>query len=432
MSLDLVFYGDDFTGSTDALEVLARSGIDTVLFLAQPDAPTLASFSRCRAIGLAGASRSQSPAWMDEHLGPAFAWMKSLGARLNHYKVCSTFDSSPGIGSIGHAIELGIREFAVPFVPLLVGAPALRRYVVFGNLFATANGETYRIDRHPTMSRHPVTPMDEGDLRLHLGRQTAKQIGLIDLLALEGGYGAARLSDVLRAGAEIALFDTLGANSLAQAGDLLWNRSPVPQAFVAGSSGVEYALTAFWRSERLTGAGQGAGIQPRLAVLSGSCSPGTAEQIRWAGAHGYTLIKLDPAALAAENGHAAESARALEEAAAAAAQARNIVLYSAASPEDRAPLDAPGRERLARRSGAILDTLLTRTGIGRVVIAGGDTSSHAGPALNLSALTFLAPLAPGAPLCRASSPDPARDGLEIVFKGGQCGGPDFFEQVRKG
>jgi uncharacterized protein YgbK (DUF1537 family) len=39
-------------------------------------------------------------------------------------------------------------------------------------------------------------------------------------------------------------------------------------------------------------------------------------------------------------------------------------------------------------------------------------------------------LAPGAPLCRSWSPDPRRDGLEIVFKGGQCGGSDFFLQVR--
>lgn len=430
MSLDLAFYGDDFTGSTDALEVLARAGIETVLFLEQPDGAALAGFRHCRAIGLAGASRSQSPAWMDEHLAPVFTWMKSLGARLNHYKVCSTFDSSPTIGNIGRAIELGMREFAVPFVPLLAGAPALRRYVVFGNLFATANGETFRIDRHPTMSRHPVTPMDEGDLRLHLSRQTSKRIGLVDLLALEAGQGAARLAEVVEAGSEIALFDTLSQASLVQAGDALWNRSPKPQAFVAGSSGVEYALTAHWNA--VGQASACAGLQPRIAVLSGSCSPGTAEQIRWAGANGYTLIKLDAAALAMETGYDRESMRALAAATAAADHGSSVILYSAASPGDRLPLDAAARERLARRSGAILDELLTRSGIRRVVIAGGDTSSHAGPALQLAALTFLAPLAPGAPLCRASSPIPARNGLEIVFKGGQCGGPDFFEQVRKG
>ena len=60
-----------------------------------------------RAIGLAGSSRSETPAWMDEHLTPAFAWLKSLDAGVCHYKVCSTFDSSPEIGSIGRAIDIG-------------------------------------------------------------------------------------------------------------------------------------------------------------------------------------------------------------------------------------------------------------------------------------------------------------------------------------
>ena len=32
----LAFYGDDFTGSTDALDFLSRAGIRTVLFLDNP------------------------------------------------------------------------------------------------------------------------------------------------------------------------------------------------------------------------------------------------------------------------------------------------------------------------------------------------------------------------------------------------------------
>ncbi|MGO8249179.1 hypothetical protein ACC809_36725, partial [Rhizobium johnstonii] len=37
-----------------------------------------------------------------------------------------------------------------------------------GNLFAAYQGRIFRIDRHPVMSRHPVTPMDEADLAVHL------------------------------------------------------------------------------------------------------------------------------------------------------------------------------------------------------------------------------------------------------------------------
>src|SRR4051812_24543817 len=101
------YYGDDFTGSTDVMEALASNGIPTVLFLSIPDQAMLDRFQDCRAVGIAGTSRSESPAWMKEHLDPAFQWLKGLQAKICHYKVCSTFDSAPDVGNIGTAIEIG-------------------------------------------------------------------------------------------------------------------------------------------------------------------------------------------------------------------------------------------------------------------------------------------------------------------------------------
>ncbi|EQD61121.1 hypothetical protein B1A_09823, partial [mine drainage metagenome] len=69
----------------------------------------------------------------------------------------------------------------------------------------------------------------------------------------------------------------------------------------------------------------------------------------------------------------------------------------------------------------------------RVLLAGGDTSSHAVAQLGLSALTWAASLEPGAPLCRAHAERHSRhDGLELVLKGGQVGSEGFFERVRLG
>src|SRR6185295_9525034 len=115
---------------------------------------------------------------MEAILRPALNALQNLGAPHVHYKVCSTFDSSPKIGSIGRVIDVAVEIFKGPFVPLLVAAPALGRYCVFGNLFAQLGqeGEAFRLDRHPSMGRHPVTPADESDLRLHLARQTGKTI----------------------------------------------------------------------------------------------------------------------------------------------------------------------------------------------------------------------------------------------------------------
>ena len=45
---------------------------------------------------------------------------------------------------------------------------------------------------------------------------------------------------------------------------------------------------------------------------------------------------------------------------------------------------------------------------------------------------MIAPLTPGAPLCRAFGPNSAADGCEIVFKGGQVGRENYFEIVKRG
>jgi uncharacterized protein YgbK (DUF1537 family) len=210
------YYGDDFTGSTDVLEALASNGVETVLFLKAPDAALLSRFASARAFGLAGTSRSETPDWMDVHLREAFAWLKTLDAELCHYKVCSTFDSAPDVGSIGRAIEIGRAVLGPATVPLIVGAPQIRRYTAFGQLFAAYQGRNYRIDRHPVMSRHPVTPMDEADILRHLARQTELSSALIDTIAIGG--------DPEIGEAAILLLDVHDQATQAAAGGLLWQR----------------------------------------------------------------------------------------------------------------------------------------------------------------------------------------------------------------
>ena len=70
------YYGDDFTGSTDVLEALGLHGIPSVLFIGQPDERTLKTFADCRAMGIAGESRSRTPKWMDSNLPALFAYLR--------------------------------------------------------------------------------------------------------------------------------------------------------------------------------------------------------------------------------------------------------------------------------------------------------------------------------------------------------------------
>jgi 3-oxoisoapionate kinase len=408
------FYGDDFTGSTDALEALAENGVDAVLFLRTPDADDLRGFGTCRAIGIAGDSRSRPPEWISRELPAVFGRLREIGAPVVQYKVCSTFDSSPHTGSIGRALEIGREAFGGSYVPVVPAAPLLRRYVVFGNLFAADGGDIHRIDRHPSMKHHPVTPMDESDLRLHLSRQTSFQPALVNLAALRAGC----FENPDAAG--VLLFDGFDEPDMARAAQWIWENRTAPQAFVVGSSGFTYGILDYWRSQGWLPA-PAAPPEPaptdRLLVLAGSCSPATARQIRAALGSGFHGIRLDAADLAWP---AAEA-----DAVAQLAAGRSVVVYSALGPSDR--VEIAGSRELAASMGKLLRAVILASGVTRVVVAGGDTASHAVRELDITALTYRAPLARGAPLCRAHG---RRGNLELVLKGGQVGPEDFFQKVK--
>jgi uncharacterized protein YgbK (DUF1537 family) len=412
------FYGDDLTGSTDALEALALNGVPAVLFLRPPDASDLCRFRDCRAIGIAGESRSRPPRWMRDALPPVFQRLREIGAPVVQYKICSTFDSAPQTGSIGCALEIGQEVFGVPCVPVVPAAPLLERYVVFGNLFAADGHGIHRIDRHPAMRAHPITPMGESDLLLHLGRQTDRRIARFDLIELRGNSFRWPVE------AEVVLFDGLDTSDMALAARRIWGLPFAPQKFVVGSSGFTYGMLDYWRGQGWlpdwrTAPGQ-ANVRSRderLLVLAGSCSPGTERQIRSALCAGFHGIRLNPADL--------DVAAAEGEAVAQLASGGNVILYSALGSRDR--VDVEDRPALAAAMGRLLRKVILVSGVSRVLVAGGDTASFAARELGISALTFAAPLARGAPLCRAHG---WHADLELVLKGGQIGPENFFEEVQ--
>lgn len=418
--MDLAYYGDDFTGSTDVLESLAVAGIDTELFV---DA---AIGGPAHAAGLAGLSRTFTPAEMDDRLPAAFAALSAAGPRFLHYKVCSTFDSSPAVGSIGRAIEIGRRVAPGRWTPVVVAAPHLGRWCAFGNLFARSglDSPAYRLDRHPTMSRHPVTPMDEADLRLVLARQTSLPITLIEFPTIQLGVEAT-LASVERAPAGIVLFDATTAADLATIGhtlDALERRQSGP-LFVAGSSGVEAALVGAGVLAPLPSVaarGEPVSVPPGpLLVISGSRSPVTARQTQAAIEAGFEDVSL--VAIVADAAHDAAVTRATT-----AHRAGRSVILRPGEGDWSAVAGEPLGRLLGRVAGRILDAVPVR----RVVVAGGDTSGVVARHLGISSLRFIAPLAPGAPWCRVTSTRPATDGAAFAFKGGQVGRDGLFVTAR--
>ena len=470
-SLRLAFYGDDFTGSTDALEVLAFAGLRCALFLAVPSAEALRELGPFDAIGIAGSSRAMSPAEMDAHLPAVLAAMARLPTPLVHYKVCSTFDSSPAVGSIGRVMDLARAAFGDGVIPIVAGTPALGRYCLFGNLFARSgtDGQVHRLDRHPIMSAHPVTPMPEADLARHLAAQTAQQIARFELpdFATDRRAMDRALERRVAPAPGAMLFDAATAEHLTEVGRLLDGLSrqhagPGRPLFSVGSSGLEYAMTQWWREsathpqaamsvaadfERFDAVAQ-------VLAVSGSASALSALQIDAALAAGFVDLPVDASALVAgatlqdSQDWQHSLGRLADRAIQALQQGRSVMLHTARGAHDpriesmlgalvsggltRGQAKHEGGRLLGQRLGQLVDTVLRAVPLRRLLLSGGDTASQITQRLAPDALLIAARLAPGAPLCRVVSRTPHLQHLQIALKGGQMGQPDYFVKALRG
>ncbi|SLN27131.1 hypothetical protein AQS8620_00826 [Aquimixticola soesokkakensis] len=446
MTPKLAWYGDDFTGSAAVMEVLAFAGLRAILFSDIPSQAMTDRFRDLDAVGIASTARTHDSAWMERHLPAPLQWLHDTGAEILHYKYCSTLDSAAHSGNIGKAIDLGLSIRPAQAVPLVTAAPQMRRYQAFGHLFAGDFDGVHRLDRHPVMARHPVTPMREADVLAHLAGLSTLDAALIDLEMLGGPDPQAALVQALDRGARLLSFDNMSPETEAVIGKVIWhNRCAL--SFAAGSQGLEYALVRHWQTSGALGPSPAPRSAPSLrqiAAVSGSVSPSTARQIAWGAAQGFAVIAFDTtAALADPAKLSREVARVVGLACDAAQSGNSPLIVSARGPDDPmvarfwealsgsrlAPEQA--NARIGQALGQALDQVLRRTGLRRAVISGGDTSGHGMRALGIEALEALAPTIPGAALNRAHGVG-AHDGLELALKGGQMGSEDFFGWIRAG
>jgi 3-oxoisoapionate kinase len=237
---------------------------------------------------------------MREHLAPALAALAALGAPVLHYKVCSTFDSSPAIGSIGCAIDLGVPLMRGRWSPLLVGAPRLGRYqpsATCSPWSRAATGSTATRRWRAIRSRRWTSRT----CGLHLARQTARRIELVDFTQLKAGQGAA--GDGCGAGRRRRAGGAArraGRRHAARRRRLVWERARRGR-LLRLVVGLSYALAAHWQASGWSPA------QPRCRGRGPvdvhrrgqrQLFAGTAAQIAWARAHGFAVVRLDAAAAA--------------------------------------------------------------------------------------------------------------------------------------
>ena len=408
---------DDLTGATDLCNTLVAGGMRTVQVIGTPGKDT--PLPAADAVVVALKSRTVPPARAVRESRAALAWLRQGGARQIVFKYCSTFDSTPR-GNIGPVADALLDDLGAELTIACPAFPTNGRTVYKGHLFV---GDV--LLQNSGMRTHPLTPMRESDLVAVLGAQTARPVGLIEHATVRRGAGAIRraLEDLRAAGVRHAVVDAIADRDLAAIG-----KACAGLPLVTGGSGVATGLPANFReSGLLAAAGEAAALPPaagHAAVIAGSCSPATLGQIeRMAASHPAFFV--DAEALAARRRVAAEAL-----AWAAPRLVEGPVLIYASAP----PARVRRIQKLlgAAKAGATIERCLARiaqglvaNGVGRLVVAGGETAGAVAGALGIQALRIGAEIDPGVPWTMSTG-EPR---LHLALKSGNFGGPDFFTRA---
>ncbi|WP_430472727.1 four-carbon acid sugar kinase family protein [Thalassospira lucentensis] len=423
----IVFCADDFTGASDTLATLARAGLNARLYLSAPDQsksvgkndPDLGPDS-LDAFGVATSLRAMGVEDGVATIGAIAPKLAGAGSGLYHFKICSTFDSSPETGNIAavadrYAVSVGAKWKAV-----IGGQPSLRRFCLLGNLFAGAgNSKLYRIDRHPVMSVHPVTPMHESDLRRHLCAQGWPDIDLIDFTIIRKGPPAliAEIRRRLATGETETLFDVSDEADLVTIGEAIHEIAKTTATLCVGASSVAQALFPSL-SPNTDQPSQMYRRPGPVFAFAGSRSSLTADQV--ALARNYVKRSIAPSDLC--DPAALDALRA--ECLAILGDGKHLLVSLS---DERA--HAISSHDLARTSATFIAGISQTVKLGFLLIAGGDTSSLAVQELGIDSLSFAADFDAGAPIIRAHASLATLDGLPMLLKGGQMGKPALFDNI---
>ncbi|MEM9435681.1 MAG: 3-oxo-tetronate kinase [Pseudomonadota bacterium] len=398
--------GDDFTGSSDLANTLAKEGMRVVQYTGIPTVPAADGVD---AGVIALKSRSIAPSEAVAQSLAALDWLKAQGCSQFFFKYCSTFDSTPegNIGPVADALTLALGADRVIVCPAF---PGTGRSVYQGHLFVND-----RLLSESGMENHPLTPMTDPDIRRWLAPQTQLAVGHV--AASSVFRGAEAIAEALAterdAGKTLIIVDAIRDEDLRDIG-----RAAADLKLITGGSGVALGLPANFGFQ--SGAVPWRGQAGRALVLSGSCSHATRGQVAH---HAAQHPSLEVVAEAVIEGDV--TPQGLVEW--ASEQGGVPLIYSSADPAVVAEVQRTfGRDRAAHA----IETLFSETaqrahaaGFTRIITAGGETSGAVVEGLAPAELSIGPEIDPGVPALRAD------DGLVLALKSGNFGAQDFFEKA---
>ncbi|GGF74142.1 HPr kinase [Paracoccus acridae] len=400
--------GDDFTGSSDLGNTLAKAGMRVVQYSGTPARPAAPDVEA----GIVALKSRTMPVADAVRLSlEALDWLRAQGCRQFLFKYCSTFDSTPqgNIGPVAAALANALNANRVIFCPAF---PAAGRTIYQGHLFV---GDCLLSESG--MENHPLTPMTDPDLRRWLGQQVDEGVGHVPAATVLHGPDAVRAA--LRAqDHRFVVADAIRDEDLLVLGQAVSN-----EVLLTGGSGIALGLPGNFRAQGLSSAHgpQWRGQAGPAAVLSGSCSRATRGQVERHIAEGSPALEIDPRALLRDDMTARDAA------AWALSQTGLPLVYSSADPDAvRAVQDHHGSQIVAARLDAFFAEcarLLVAGGVTRLITAGGETSGAVVEGLSVDTLEIGPEIDPGVPAIRV------RDNLVMALKSGNFGAEDFFAKA---
>lgn len=400
--------GDDFTGSSDLGNTLAKGGMRVVQYSGTPTGPAAPDVEA----GIVALKSRTMPVAQAVRLSlEALDWLRAQGCRQFLFKYCSTFDSTPqgNIGPVAEALADALGANRVIFCPAF---PATGRTVWQGHLFV---GD--RLLSESGMENHPLTPMTDPDLRRWLSRQVRGEVGHIPAATVWQGVQA------VRAALRVQEHRLVVADAIRDEDLVTLGQAVADQVLLTGGSGIALGLPGNFRAEGLLSAQgpQWRGQEGPAAVLSGSCSRATRGQVARHIADGNPAMEIDPEAVMAGITAACDAA------AWALSQDGLPLVYSSADPDAvRAVQARHGTEAVAHKLDfffAETARLLVAGGVTRLITAGGETSGAVIEGLSVANLEIGPEIDPGVPAIRA------RENLVLALKSGNFGAEDFFAKA---
>jgi uncharacterized protein YgbK (DUF1537 family) len=415
MAILLGVIADDFTGATDIASMIAREGMTVAMTIGI--APDSFDAGDAQAVVVALKSRTIPATEAVSQSLRALAWLQQRGAQQIFFKYCSTFDSTAdgNIGPVADALGDALGSRITVVCPAF---PKNGRTVFNGHLFVGR-----QLLQDSPMKDHPLTPMRKSDLVALMAEQSAHEAGLIPHDVISAGEAAIRAALEAEAGAgkRYAVVDAIHDEHLRALA-----RAVRDHTLLTGGSALAMGLPAnFGIVPRGRISHKAEAVDPaRTAIISGSCSAATRQQLERARAL-WPSLRIDLTAIA-EGRPVVEDALSWAESQPAD---QPIVIFGSADPaEVAANQQRYGREHageLMERTLAAIAAGLVRNGVLRLLVAGGETSGAVISALGIEALSIGEEIAPGVPWTRTISTTP----LSVALKSGNFGGPDFFERA---